>query len=51
MLADKSRLVSYIDSINEEEEEGLHIDIGFDEPIELFINQVSVFKREFQRNK
>ena len=49
-MADKSKLVSYIDSSSEEEED-LHIDIGFDEPIDLVINQVSVFKKEFQRNK
>ena len=34
--ADQSKLVSYTDSSNEEED--LHIDANFDEPIDLAIN-------------
>ena len=50
MAADRSKLVSYTDSSSEEDEE-LHVDVNFDEPIDLAINQFSVFKIEFQRNK
>ena len=32
-----SKLVSYTDSSNEEEED-LHVDVNFDEPIDLAIN-------------
>ena len=49
-MADKSKLVSYIDSRSEEEED-LPIDFDFDEPIDLVIIKFSVFKKEFQRNK
>ena len=38
MVADHSKLVSYIDSSSEEEEEDLHVDVNFDEPIDLTIN-------------
>ena len=34
----QSKLVSYIDSSNEEEEKDLHVDVNFDEPIDLAIN-------------
>ena len=34
---DKSKLVSYTDSSSEEEED-LHVDVNFDEPIDLIIN-------------
>ena len=40
----------YTDSSSEEEEE-LHVDVNFDEPTDLVINQFSAFEREFQRNK
>ena len=33
------------------EEEDLHVEVNFDEPIDLAINQFSIFKIEFQRNK
>ena len=48
---DQSKLVSYTDSSSEEED--LHVDVNFDEPIDLIINWFSVFlkKIEFQRNK
>ena len=37
--ADQSRLVSYADSSSvEEEEEDLHVNVDFDEPIDLAIN-------------
>ena len=36
--ADQSKLVSYTDSSSEEEEENLHADVSFDEPIDLVIN-------------
>ena len=49
--AGRSKLVSYTDSSSEEEED-LHVDVNFDEPIDLLaINQFSVFKIEFQKNK
>ena len=35
--ADQSKLVSYTDS-SSEEEENLHVDVNFDEPIDLSIN-------------
>ena len=35
--ADQSKLVSYTDSSNEEEED-LHVNVDFDEPIDLAIN-------------
>ena len=35
--ADQSKLVSYTDSSSEEEED-LHVDVNFDEPIDLTIN-------------
>ena len=35
--ADQSKLVSYTDS-SSEEEENLHADVSFDEPIDLAIN-------------
>ena len=35
---DQSKLVSYTDSSREKEEEDLHVDINFDEPIDLAIN-------------
>ena len=38
MAADQSKLVSYTDSSSEEEEEDLHVDIDFDEPVDLAIN-------------
>ena len=44
---DQSKLASYTDSSSEEED--LNVDV--DEPIDLTINQFSVFKIEFQRNK
>ena len=47
---DQSKLVSYTDSSSEEEEDP-HVDVNFDEPIDLAINQFSVFKIEFQNNK
>ena len=34
---DQSKLVSYTDSSSEEEED-LHVDVNFDEPIDLVIN-------------
>ena len=38
-VADHSKLVSYTDSSSkEEEEEYLHLDVTFDEPIDLAIN-------------
>ena len=36
-VADQSKLVSYADSSSEEEQD-LHIDVTFDEPIDLAIN-------------
>ena len=36
-MADQSKLVSYTDS-SSEEEQGLHVDVNFDEPIELAID-------------
>ena len=36
--ADQSKLLSYTDSISEEEEDDLHVDVNFDEPIDLAIN-------------
>ena len=48
MANDQSKLVSYTNSSSEED---LHIDVNFDEPIDLAINQFSVFKIEFQRNR
>ena len=33
-----SKLVNYTDSSSEEEEEDLHVDVNFDEPIDLAIN-------------
>ena len=53
-MADQSKLVSYTDSNSEEEEENLHVDFDFDEPTDPPpppINQFSVFKIKFQRNK
>ena len=47
--ADQSKLVSYTDSSSEEED--LHVLVNFDEPIDLAINQFSIFKIEFQKNK
>ena len=39
MATDQSKLVSYTNSISEEEEEeDLHVDVNFDEPIGLTIN-------------
>ena len=38
MAADQSKLVSHTDRSSEEEEEDLHFDVNFDEPIELAIN-------------
>ena len=38
MAADQSKLVSHTDRSSEEEEEDLHVDVNFDEPIELAIN-------------
>ena len=35
---DQSKLVSYTDSSSEKEEENLHADVSFDEPIDLVIN-------------
>ena len=35
--ADQSELVSYTDT-SSEEEENLHVDVNFDEPIDLAIN-------------
>ena len=37
MATDQSKLVSYTNSISEEEE-NLHVDVNFDEPIGLAIN-------------
>ena len=37
MAADQSKLVSYTDSSSEKEED-LHVDVNFDEPIDLVIN-------------
>ena len=37
-VADQSKLVSYIDSSNEEEAEDLDADVNLDEPIDLAIN-------------
>ena len=48
--ADQSRLLSYTDSSSEEEED-LHVDVNFEEPIDLAINYFSVFKIEFQGNR
>ena len=36
-VADQSKLVSYTDS-NSEKEEDLHVDVNFDEPVDLVIN-------------
>ena len=36
--AAQSKLVSYTDSSIEEEEKNLHVDVNFDEPIDLAIN-------------
>ena len=36
--ADQSKMVSYTDCSSEEEEEDLHADVNFDEPIDLAIN-------------
>ena len=41
--ADQPKLVSYTDSSREEEED-LHVDVNFEEPIDLSINWFSVFK-------
>ena len=49
-MADQSKLVSYTDSSNEKEED-LHVDVNFDEPTDMGINQFSAFKIEFQRIK
>ena len=49
MATDQSKSVSYTDSSSEEED--LHIDVNFHEPIDLAINQFSIFKIEFQRNR
>ena len=35
---DQSKLVRYTDISSDEEEEDLHVDINFDEPIDLAIN-------------
>ena len=35
-MADQSKLVSYTDSSGEEED--LHVDVNFDEPIDLALN-------------
>ena len=48
-VADQPTLISYTDSSREEED--LHVDFNFDEPIDFAINQFSVFRVEFQRNK
>ena len=40
----------YTDSSSKEKED-LSFDVNFEEPIDLTINQFSVFKMEFQRNK
>ena len=48
-MADRSKLVSYTGSSNEEEED-LHVNVNFDEPIDLAINYLSAFKTEFQSN-
>ena len=48
-MTDQSKLVSYTDTSSEQED--LHVDVNFDEPIDLAINQFSVFKIEFHRNK
>ena len=48
--ADQPKLVSYTGSSNEEEED-IHVDVNFDETIDLAINEFSAFKIEFQRNK
>ena len=37
-VTDQSKLVSCTDSRSEEEEEYLHVDVSFDEPIDLAIN-------------
>ena len=50
MATDQSKLVNYTDSSSEKEED-LHIDVNFDGPIDLAINQFSIFKIEFQRNR
>ena len=49
MAANRSKLDIYTDSSSQEE--NLHVDVNFDEPIDLAINYFSVFKIEFQRNK
>ena len=38
MAADQSKLICYTDSSRSEEEEDLHVDVDFDEPIDLTIN-------------
>ena len=47
--ANQSKLVSCIDS-SSEKEDNLHVDVNFDEPIDLAINWFSVFKIEFHRS-
>ena len=44
-----SKLVTYTDSRSQEEED-LHADKTFDEPIDLTINYFSLFKIESERN-
>ena len=36
--ADQSKMVSCTDSSSEEEEEDFHVEVNFDEPIDLAIN-------------
>ena len=44
---DKSKLVSYTDSSSEEED--LHFDVSFDEPIDLVIINFLLLKQNFNR--
>ena len=46
-VADQSKLVSYTDS-DKEEEEHLHVDVNFDEPIGLVINNFLFLKQNFK---
>ena len=50
MAAHHSKQVIFTDSSCKEEED-LHVDVNFHEPTDPAINQISVFKIEFQRNK
>ena len=48
------RLISQnwsVDSSSEKDEEDRHVDVNFDEAIDLAINYFSVFKIEFQRKQ